>query len=234
MSDRLQFKEKLDGVLGFAKSQEHHISLEEVEKYFEEDHLSQEQVNLVCEYLMSQKVAVAGYVRAKGTVKEENTKEDIHPLGEEERAYVETYMSEIEQMEKGTADDVRMAGYLRMVVEEAVKLHSPDVFIGDMIQEGNMSLMLALGANPGHAKEEADVLEEVRAGMLAMSEAQNETKRQDRKMVERVKELDEVIKDMKEEYGRKVSVEEVAERMGVTEDEIEDILKLAGEDTKEE
>ena len=53
-------------------------------------------------------------------------------------------------------------------------------------------------------------------------------------MVERVKELDEVIKDMKEEYGRKVSVEEVAERMGVTEDEIEDILKLAGEDTKEE
>ena len=97
-----------------------------------------------------------------------------------------------------------------------------------------MSLMLALGANPDHAKEEACVLEEVRAGMLAMAEAQNETKRQDHKMVERVKELDEVIKDMKEEYGRKVSVEEVAERMGVTEDEIADILKLAGEDTKEE
>lgn len=234
MSDRLQFKEKLDGVLGLAKSQEHHISLEEVEKYFEEDHLSQEQMNLVCEYLMLQKVAVAGYVREKGTVKEENTEEDIYPLGEEERAYVETYMSEIEQMAKGTADDARMAGYLRMVVEGAVKLHSPDVFIGDMIQEGNMSLMLALGANPDHAKEEACVLEEVRAGMLAMAEAQNETKRQDHKMVERVKELDEVIKDMKEEYGRKVSVEEVAERMGVTEDEIEDILKLAGEDTKEE
>ena len=88
MSDRLQFKEKLDGVLGLAKSQEHHISLEEVEKYFEEDHLSQEQMNLVCEYLMSQKVAVAGYVREKGTVKEENTEEDIYPLGEEERAYV--------------------------------------------------------------------------------------------------------------------------------------------------
>ena len=39
---------------------------------------------------------------------------------------------------------------------------------------------------------------------------------------------------MKEEYGRKVSVDEVAERLGISEDEIEDILKLAGEEVKDE
>ena len=42
------------------------------------------------------------------------------------------------------------------------------------------------------------------------------------------------IKSMKEEYGRKVSVDEVAERMGITEDTVEDILKLAGEEVKDE
>lgn len=39
---------------------------------------------------------------------------------------------------------------------------------------------------------------------------------------------------MKEEFGRKVSVDEVAERLGISEDEIEDILKLAGEEVKDE
>ena len=39
---------------------------------------------------------------------------------------------------------------------------------------------------------------------------------------------------MKEEYGRKVSGDEGAERMGITEDTVEDILKLAGEEVKDE
>ena len=34
--------------------------------------------------------------------------------------------------------------------------------------------------------------------------------------------------------GRKVSIDEVAERMGITEDTVEDILKLAGEEVKDE
>ena len=50
-------------------------------------------------------------------------------------------------------------------------------------------------------------------------------------MVERVSELEETIQNMKEEFGREVSAEEVAERLGVTEEELVDILKLAGEDS---
>ena len=67
-----------------------------------------------------------------------------------------------------------------------------------------------------------------------MLESHTEEKRRDKKMVERVNDLDETIKSMKEKYGRKVSVDEVAERMGITEDTVEDILKLAGEEVKDE
>ena len=67
-----------------------------------------------------------------------------------------------------------------------------------------------------------------------MLESHTDEKRRDKKMVERVNDLDETIKSMKEEYGRKVSVDEVAERMGITEDTVEDILKLAGEEVKDE
>ena len=59
-------------------------------------------------------------------------------------------------------------------------------------------------------------------------------KRQDRKMVDRVSDLEATIREMSDGLGRKVDVEEVAEKMGVSEEEIEDILKLAGEEWKEE
>ena len=61
MADRLQFKEKLAGVLALAEDQNGKITVDEVEKYFEEDGLSQEQMNLVCDYLLSMKMAVIGY-----------------------------------------------------------------------------------------------------------------------------------------------------------------------------
>ena len=136
-------------------------------------------------------------------------------------------------MKEETQEEVRMAYYLPKVVEEAVRLHHPEVFIGDMIQEGNIVLMLAL-KEIRKEKDEEEILEQVRAGMMASLESQTEVKRRDHKMVEKVTELDEAIKSMKEEYGRKVSVDEVAERLGISEDEIEDILKLAGEEVKDE
>ena len=57
MADRLEFKEKLAGILALAEGQNGKITVDEVEKYFEEDGLSQEQMNLVCDYLLSMKMA---------------------------------------------------------------------------------------------------------------------------------------------------------------------------------
>ena len=90
MADRLEFKEKLAGILALAEGQNGKITVEEVEKYFEEDGLSQEQMNLVCDYLLSMKMAVVGYKQTGGTVKEAE-KEEKQPLSAEEQKYVEEY-----------------------------------------------------------------------------------------------------------------------------------------------
>ena len=65
---------------------------------------------------------------------------------------------------------------------------------------------------------------------LSRIEEQTEMKRQDKRMVEQVSELDEAIRSMTEELGRKVAVDELAERLGIGEEQIAEILKLAGED----
>ena len=229
MAGKLEFRAKLSGVLELAKSKGGKIALEDVEKYFEDDQLSQEQMDLVCEYLMSQKMVVLGYVKKGGTIKEK--KEEPVAVSKEEQAYIEDYLRYIAQLRDNNMEEVRMAYYLPKVIEEAIKMHHPDIFIGDMIQEGSISLMLALNATGEGKEDEAKVMEEVRAGIQTLIESQTETKRQDKKMVERVSELEETIQNMKEEFGREVSAEEVAERLGVTEEELGDILKLAGEDS---
>ena len=46
--------------------------------------------------------------------------------------------------------------------------------------------------------------------------------------------MDEALDILKEDLGRKVYIEEVAEYMQITEDEVWDILKLTGEEVSEE
>lgn len=231
MSDRLEFQGKLQGVLEFAKSKGQKIALEEVEKYFEEDQLNKEQLQLVCEYLLAQKVAVSGFEKNNASAYEEEQEqksEEVPALSEEEKKYVESYLLEIKEIRGKSAEEMRMASLFPKVVEEAIKLNHPQVFIGDVIQEGNVSLMQALAEMP--EAQDASIMKEVRAGMLALIEAQTEVKRQDKRMVEQVSELDEAIRSMTEELGRKVAVDELAERLGIGEEQIAEILKLAGED----
>ena len=78
-------------------------------------------------------------------------------------------------------------------------------------------------------EEEETMLLMARESMQALLESQTEMKLQDRKMVKKVNNLDEQIKKLTEEMGRKISVDELVELMGVSEEEIEDILRLAGE-----
>lgn len=229
MADRAQFQKKLGELLAVAASQNNKMTSQEVQAFFQDDNLTDEQMNLVHEFLMSQKVEVIGYT---GGGQKPEKEEEKDTLSQQEKDYVAEYLIDIEKMAKQTEEEVKLAYYLPKVVEEAVKLHMPGIFIGDVIQEGNVSLMLYLGENK--KATEAEVLEQVRAGIRVMLESHTEEKRRDKKMVERVNDLDETIKSMKEEYGRKVSVDEVAERMGITEDTVEDILKLAGEEVKDE
>lgn len=228
MADRMEFKEKLEDILTIAINQGNRITMDEVEKFFEDDQLSKEQIQLVCSYLMSQKIAVSGCEPVPGIVTETEETEDV--LSEEEQSYLREYMNDISQMKALDEKEERLIYYLPKVVEEAKKLHNSENFIGDMIQEGNISLMMALET----CIEEAAILEEVRAGIKASLEAQNETKRRDRKMVEKVAELERVLEEMSQELGRKVTIDELALQLGISEEQVEDILKLAGEETDEE
>lgn len=223
MAERLEFREKLAGILALCASQNNITDKTTVEEYFAEDNLSKEQMELVFDNLLSQKVIVKGYVKAGGSIKNAEKPEDVVRYTQEEQDYLNLY----EQDLKGLREGDPLKELLPAILSMAKEMHRTDIYIGDLVQEGNMGLMLAMEEHEGDMEA---LLSMAKESMQALLESQEETKKQDNRMVEKVNDLDEQIKKLSEEMGRKVSVDELEEFLDITEDEISDILKLAGEE----
>ena len=120
------------------------------------------------------------------------------------------------------------------VVQVAKQMHQPEVFLGDLIQEGNLGIVLGVEMLTDLETADEVIQGQIRQSMQLLLEEQTELSNRDKKMVEKVQALDESIQTLTEELGRKVTIDELAVYMGLEVEEIEDILKLAGEDTEEE
>lgn len=117
------------------------------------------------------------------------------------------------------------------------------VMAADLVQEANMALVMAVEELEtevaGGAKEAGnaagedgrmafeDILKRrVKAALQAIVDEQDTEKKIEEKMLARVNVLKDISKDMADELGREATVEELAERMKTTVDDIKDIMKL--------
>lgn len=260
MADKLEFLNKLGGILELAKEYGYRLTKDQVETYFQEDQLTPEQMELVFDYLMAQKVAVRGYIKLGGrdseSTSESKEAETIADrLTQEEREYLEEYEADLTAIRGASEGEVELLAqkinegdtlakgrmteiYLSKVVEIGKSMHHPELFLGDLVQEGNVSLMLALECLPdirivGIVEVESYLETEIRQGIQLLIEEMTELKNRDKKMVERVLDLDECITKLTEDLGRKVTLDELALYTELSEDEILEILKLTGEDVEE-
>lgn len=246
MDGRMEFREKLSGVLAAAFEQGMRITMDEVEKYFEEDHLSEEQIELVCDYLLSQKVVVSGYEKKCGTV----TAAGEEPIfTEDEKEYLREYERDLAALRRAEKEELpelfaRAAkkeeaakqrlteSYLPVVVEIAKTQRHPEIFLGDIIQEGNLSLITAIEMLDTAENGDEFLRREILQGIQALQETLEEEKKRDHRMVEKVSELDESITKLTEEMGRKITIEELSMFMDLPVDEIVSVMQLAGEDVE--
>ena len=245
MNGKAEFLNKLNGLVTMAKGQGDQITIDEVKAYFSDTDLTEEQMELVFDYLLAQKVVVKGYIKMTEAAEEKVT------YTEEEEAYLKEYLNDLQAF-KGAATGEKEALfqklldgdtsaknrltelYLKEVVEIAKEMYHPEIFLGDLIQEGNVGLILGLDMLTDVASAHETIVNQVKQCIQMLIEEHTEVKSRDNKMVEKVTMLDESIKALTEEMGRKVSIDELAVYMGMTEDEIEDILRLTGEDSEDE
>lgn len=126
-------------------------------------------------------------------------------------------------------------GSLGQLVELAKEYDGQGVLMGDLIQEANMALLMALaemkGAGDGDCKAPADFEEflntSIRPALDAIVEEQKDEKEVGEELAARVNVLQTVSQVLLKELGREATLSELAEKMKMTEDEIRDIMKLA-------
>ena len=245
MEGKMTFLKKLSDLVTVVRENGNQVTVDEVKSYFSGMDLTEDQIALVFDYLLTQKVVVKGYIKMDNPVSEEQS----FSLTEEESAYLKEYQEDLKAFADATdaerkdlfqkvlqgdanAKNRVIEIYLKDVVEIAKKMYHPEIFLGDLIQEGNVGLILGVEMIANVQTAHQSITEQIRQSMQMLIEEHAELSSRDKKMVEKVAMLDETITTLTEELGRKVTIDELALYMGMTEAEIEDILKLTGEDSE--
>ena len=137
---------------------------------------------------------------------------------------------ELSLLERLAAGDVSarerlIEGNLKRVLEYAKEYDGRGLHMGDLVQEGNMALTaLAMEYESGAFQEL--LRERVRACIEAALEEQRMEAEIEENVAARVNVLQEVSRVMAKELGREATVEELAAKKKMTEDEIRDIMKV--------
>ena len=235
-SQEILFAQTLEKVRKLAKEQQNCISEEQVKEAFAQLNLSEEQLQMVFDYLKAHKVGIGEPV-------------DLDEyLSEEEIDYLEEYKKELallETVSEGEKEAVilsAMAGekdaqkrlihlYLPQVLEISKLYSGQGVFIEDLIGEGNVALSLGvtmLGCLE-HAKEaEGMLMKMVMDAMESIIDENMQETDKDRKVLERVNKEADKARELAEELHRKVTVEELAEETGISQKAIQDAMRMSG------
>lgn len=120
--------------------------------------------------------------------------------------------------------------YMPEVVETAKQFHQEDVFIGDMISEGNIGLLTALEQLEDAQDIHKFLCGEIQSAILFMLEEQSGQKQRDDVLVEKVRDLETRIKELLDDEDSKYSVEELSAFLDMDVEEIRAVLSLTGDD----
>ena len=114
---------------------------------------------------------------------------------------------------------------LGRAVRMAEEYRDRGLSMNDLVQEANIALLLTAQEYKG-GDFDSQSEERIRRMIEDALELQNTEYKVEEEMLARVNVLKDISAGMAEELGREATVEELAERMKMTEQEIKDIMKL--------
>ncbi|MCR5837626.1 MAG: sigma-70 family RNA polymerase sigma factor [Lachnospiraceae bacterium] len=136
----------------------------------------------------------------------------------------------IENMKNGdsSAMAVLTEDCLSTVHEIATSFMGQGLTLGDLIQEGNIGLMLSLPEFDGEVEEfDEYIKEKIRESISEAISIQVNSERISSHLAQRMNSLDDISKELTEKLGHAPSVEELAEEMHISTDEVETIIRTS-------
>ena len=119
-------------------------------------------------------------------------------------------------------------GNLYRVYEAAAYFSHSHARFMDLVQEGNIALMLKISEISAFTDNtESEIDEEIRKAMEAYKASENEAYKAGVELKTRLNVMDEVCVKLAEDLGREPTEEEVAEKMGMDPEDVKYLMKIA-------
>ena len=250
MLDRVKFMETLRSVAEIARVSTTPLSKEEINGYFDQMELTDEQQEMVYQYLLNpQPEESEEEVTQEQDVANEEQTEEEQP---QESMFLKMYMEEINEIPGLSLPEEREAyvklidgdasvtqrisdHWLVKVVDIAKTYEKHNVSIEDIIQEGNIGLLMGIQNLLG-TKKMIDVEEYLKESIQkAMEDFIDEMNTEDdweSTVLAKTTLIHEAKKAMTDDLGRTPTVKELSNFTKISEEEIQDILNLSLEDEK--
>lgn len=241
--ERAEFQKKLAELSLLAKDKGNSLSTKEIQDFLASLSLNEEQLRLVYEYLAASRITIKGYIPEQTGEKEEipYTPEELRFLQryqKELKAFARPQEQALEDLLKQTEQgDVSAKAavtelLLHQVLLQAKELHGRGLALEDLVQEGNIGLMLSLETLDLRAEGTTAlgyVYAEIRRALEEALEEAVQVRRTGDQIADRVNKLSDSIRELTDDLERQVTIEELSAFLDMEVEEIEDILKLAGE-----
>lgn len=241
MSKETEFARILEKVKTKAREQGNMVTQEEVMEAFADLELSGDQMQMVYDYLLQNKIGIGQHLLP----------EDY--LTTKEQDYLQRYFEEIEaygdvsEGEKEAVTLSAMAGdpdaQMRLIeiclkeVPQIAKLYAGQgVFLEDLVGEGNVALTVGVGmiGSMESAEEGLGMLYKmIMDAMETYIQENADIKKADRRMADKVNLVAQKARELKEELRRNVTVQELAEESGLSEKAIRDAIRMSGNQIEE-
>ena len=249
MDKKVLFNETLTSLVEYAVSKGNKITQEDVHIYFKDLIEDENQYPFIYEYLASNKIEVEGIVQK--TSGQSDDLEDAPEISadsiesQEELQFIEMYMKDIDSIAPLTdderdelvsrllADDLDVVnrlveGHLATVASIADSYRGKGVHFGDLIQEGNMGLMLGISDFSSNAGNFLDfITRRIHSVLEETVNTQLHSDRVGQHLANKLNHLDDTTQHLSEKLGRAPEISELADAMGLPEDEVSMLLKTS-------
>ena len=242
MGDKNKFLQDLTTFVKLAKTNHNRTTKQEIRDYFSDMNLDEGQRAMIYRYVVDQGVFIEDYELWDEPISEEDFREE----DKVESAIVKIYMDELKDKNELSPDQEQFVARkmldgdkearslliesnLTLVTKIAKEYKSQSLPMGDLIQEGNIGLLM--GVNEYELSTGVTFHEFISDAIhKAIEEALVEDSRETisaKKVASRANELSELATEMAKELEREATPSELAERMGITEEQVRQIMKIS-------
>ena len=229
------------------------LKMQEIKDYFSDMELADTQLDYICQYFEGKQIYIED--RVERSADEELFEEELTtPEDPMDAEIVEMYMAEaklaaiLEPQQELALLEVAATGdsgarnmlveaNLMLAIEVAREYAGKGMLMSDLIQEANMGLMKAASDyNPGNLSEHPEGLEErlkeykkqsMRKHIAEALDEYNEAGRSAAKMAARINRLNDLATAYAKEHGKEATPKELAGLMGISEDEVRELMKTS-------